>query len=483
MLQCKDITTISELKNKFTVEWIKPEFTYDLLHAISYSKVCKSFKDYKQKGYSFESVFTILISMIFIGEQTISSLTTGIWKNHIESKKDVFYRLKNNFYINWRKILWKTAMRFTEVVSQTTENMDGLKCLIFDDSVLSKTGKKIEKLGRVWDHVLQRSILGFKILVMGYWDGTSFIPLDFSLHREEGKNKEKPFGMTKREMKKQYRKKRPVTSCGQERVKELDIKKTESAIKMFWRAVKQGLKIDYVLMDSWFTCETFIKAVKKVENQTIHLIGMFKIVKQKFEYAGKMLTYNQIRSIQGKPTRCRKARLYYHQTRVLLNGTEMQMFFSRQGKNGKWKVIITTNLEISFVKLIEIYQIRWSIEVFFKERKQLLGMGKCQSNDFDGQIAEATITLIQYILLTLRYRFDTYESKGALFSQTKEEATQLRLNERLWGLLLVILDIMENLFDIDAVDIIEQILNNEVAFNKLKRLFDESLPKETSMVA
>ena len=50
----------------------------------------------------------------------------------------------------------------------------------------------------------------------------------------------------------------------------------------------------------------------------------------------------------------------------------------------------------------------------FKETKQLLGLGKYQSNDFDAQIADTTITMIQHILLTLKYRFEHYESKKML---------------------------------------------------------------------
>jgi len=78
----------------------------------------------------------------------------------------------------------------------------------------------------------------------------------------------------------------------------------------------------------------------------------------------------------------------------------MKLYFSKQGKNSKWKVFISTDTELSFIRMIEIYQTCWSIEVFFKESKQLLGLGKCQSNDFDGQIADTTTTFIQYILLT-----------------------------------------------------------------------------------
>lgn len=60
------------------------------------------------------------------------------------------------------------------------------------------------------------------MLLMGYCDGTSFIPVDFSLHREKGRNKEKPFGLKKNELRRQYRKQRFVGTHSYERSKEAD---------------------------------------------------------------------------------------------------------------------------------------------------------------------------------------------------------------------------------------------------------------------
>jgi hypothetical protein len=107
--------------------------------------------------------------------------------------------------------------------------------------------------------------------------------------------------------------------------------------------------------------------------------------------------------------------------------------------------------------MIEIYQIRWTIEVLFKDSKQLLGLGKCQSNDFDAQIADITITMAQHILLTLKYRFETYESKGALFDQVKENVVQHRLDERIRGMLIELIRILEVLLDeMDEMEMIEK---------------------------
>ncbi|HSH19223.1 MAG TPA: transposase [Draconibacterium sp.] len=419
--------------------------------------------------------------MPFIGAASVHSMVNGAVKHQVESGKDTFYRLKNNPGICWRLILWLFAAKFKKLAEIGSSNGQQIKCMVFDDTVISKTGKLIEKVSRVWDHVSNGYRLGFKLLLMGYWDGTSFIPLDFSYHRERGKNEAKPFGLKKKELKKQYKKKREPGSFNYERAVEADISKIDIAIKMFKRAISQGFMVDYVLMDSWFTCGAFIDAVLSVKKQTVHLIGMYKIAKTKFMYSGGLHTYSQIRNMLGKARRCRKLGFYYKEATVFHGGKELKLFFSKQGKNGKWKVFICTDTRLTFIKMIEIYQTRWSIEVFFKEAKQLLGLGKCQSNDFDAQIADATITLVQHILLTCKFRYENYESKPGMFALIKEQTTLQRLNQRLWGLFLQIVRAVADIFeDIDREQLFEKIMYDEQIYERIARLFDNEAENKTA---
>jgi predicted nucleic acid-binding Zn finger protein len=479
MLQSKDINKLAELKNGFTPRWLEPDFILSSLKSFSFSAVCKCLTPLKQRGYSFESIFSCLISLPFLGLKSVHSFTGSVMAEHIEARKDVFYRLKNNPRICWRMILWMFGLKFIKLVATQGKNSsDAPRCVIFDDSFLPKTGRYIEKISRMFDHVSKRYMLGYKLLAMGYWDGVSFIPLDFSFHRERGRNADKPFGLKKKEYRKQYRKKREQGTHSWDRAREADTTKIESALKMFWRVISQGVRVDYVLMDSWFTCEAFVSAVKRVKKQTVHLIGMYKTPKTKFNYLGDKLTHSQIRNKLGKPKRCRKLRLHYKEAMVDYNGVPIKMFFSRKGSNGKWKVFITTDTALSFIRMIETYQIRWTIEVFFKEGKQLLGLGRCQSKDFDAQIADTTITMIQHILLTLKFRFEHYETKGALFNHIREGIIQSRLNERLWGLFIELIRVIDVLFDgVDEMEILERILYDETAYELIKRL----LPEEPDM--
>jgi len=474
MLRNKDINKISELKNGFTHSWLEPDFIKSSLKNFSFSDLCNCLTPLKVRGYGFDMIFSILISMPFIGSGTVNSLYSGYIKQQISVGKDVFYRLKNSPLICWRLVLWLFANKFVKITkdrSACSKEGGQVKCLVFDDSVLAKTGRFIEKVSRVWDHVTGRYVLGFKLLLMGYWDGASFIPVDFSLHRERGKNNEKPYGLKKKEIKKQHKKDRAAGCPAFEREQEADMSKIDIAVKMFKRAIAQGFHVDYVLMDSWFTCDAFIEAVMKVKKQAVHLIGMYKIAKAKFLYKGQKYTYGQLRNLLGKAKRCRKLGMYYKEAVVIYNGKEIKLFFSKKGMNGKWKVLLCTDTSLSFLDMIKIYQIRWTIEVFFKESKQLFGLGRCQSNDFDAQIAEITITMVQHIILTLRYRFDKYESKGGLFKGIKGEIIEERLNQRLWGLFIALLKIIEILFeDMDHERVLEKIYHNEETYRMVSTL-------------
>jgi hypothetical protein len=375
--------------------------------------------------------------------------------------KDVYYRFKNSENICWRRILWYIVAKFllqTRAKSEKTSaksDKSKPRCLILDDTLIEKTGRKIEKIGRVWDHVTNRMVLGFRLLTGLYFDGKSTIPVDFSLVREKGKREEKPFGMSKKELRRQFSKNRIKDSEGIMRVKELDISKITLSIEIFLRAVLYGIPIDYVLCDSWFTCLELLTAVRQKGS---HLIGMYKIVTTKFEYCGRKLSYMQILHLAGEEKRCKKMKLYYKTVRVKYAGMPVTLFFSKIGSNGNWKVILTTNTKLSFLQTIEIYQIRWSIEVFFKETKQLLNLGGSQSSTFDAQIADTTITMIAYILLAFRFRYDNYETMGGLFRAISAEALKKTLDIRLWELFIELVKIVCQLIEKDFDDVMELII-------------------------
>ena len=158
--------------------------------------------------------------------------------------------------------------------------------------------------------------------------------------------------------------------------------------------------------------------------------------------------------------------------------TPLTLFFSRQGTKGKWKVFLTTDTSLSFKKLVELYQIRWTVEVFNREAKGLLNPGGCQSSDFDAQIADTTISMIACILLAFRFRFEHYESKGVLYRSMNAEFLRMTIDRRLGELFLETIQIVTQIWEIDADFLLERILTNPDAEQLINRFFENGLKED-----
>jgi len=387
---------VSELQMDFNLDTVTVSKMMGLFKSMKLTENLSVFDYLKECGYSVKFVLSLLIIMVVTGKKTVYASLPELREQGITAGKDVFYRLKNNSKICWRLILWHIAMRFIRIAesNRLPEEVVKPRYLIFDDTTLEKTGKKIERIGKVYDHVDHRYVLGFKALIMLYWDGKSSIPLDFSLHNEKGNRETHPYGMSKKDLRKQFKKKRIKESETRHRMEELDYSKIWMMLKMFFSAAYRSLEIDYVLVDSWFTCDALIRAV--IEHGA-HLIGMYKMVTTKFLYKGKELNFKQINArIPATDVKyCRNVKLYYKRADVMYGDIPITLFFSRKGTQGDWKALLTTDTKLSFKKLIEHYQVRWSVEVFIKESKGLLNLGGCQSSDFDSSTGSLTMHRLQ----------------------------------------------------------------------------------------
>jgi hypothetical protein len=459
MLQVKNLKSIFELQDFFKENENATETIIDVYRQFRICKTAQKLNNYKERGYIATDVLMVLILLSF----TLSRSIYGMMKSGIrymtEMEKDVYYRLKNNPKVDWRTILYSFAKRFVKISqTQSIDKNDGVRCMIVDDTVLHKTGKKIERIGKVYDHVMQRWVLGFKKLVLGFWDGKSFIPLDFSLHAEKGKNKVRPFGMKKKELKARYSKKRDMSDAGHKRIQELLQKKTDMMLSMIKRAVKHGFIPQYVLMDKWFTSEQVIRSIRKLKKGIINIIAACKKDKRKYLYLEKELSAVQILAMNKKKIKhCRSLKMLYIPIIAEYKGMQVKLFFNKASRQKNWELLITTDLKLSFKQAMEIYCLRWTIEVFFKECKQYLGLGKCQSNDFDSQISDTTISMMRYILLSLMKHFTSYETLGEAFSNTQIFMLELNLGQRIWNLFIQLCHSLCDILGIDYNELIPKL--------------------------
>lgn len=293
MLQHKGTTFISELKDFFTSSEKASLKILDILSSLTLSEKRLGIVSKHNNQYSNISKLVLLLLFPMYQIENISKYTQSSLSIAMASGKDVFYRLVSNSQIGWRKITYNINKQIINKIESNVEIDTMPKCLIIDDTDFHKTGRRIEMIGKIFSHVTQKSLLGFKGLFMGLHDGKSFFALDFSLHGEKGKNEKKPYGLSSKELKNRHKKKRDKDSAGYQREQKYYLSKINSMINMITHAIKQGIKFDYILVDSWFNCyELILFTVKR--RIKIHLVAMGKMGKARYLYNGKEMTAKEI---------------------------------------------------------------------------------------------------------------------------------------------------------------------------------------------
>jgi hypothetical protein len=175
MLQHKITKKISEIGIGLNESKLDSQSFLSGFKALKLTGSFSEFNYFKKDGYSFQLVLSVLIWFTLRSCKTVNSSLHLLQEQGVSMGKDVFFRLKNKCEINWRMILWRMVSLFA---AQTQDGVNHIRCLIFDDTLLEKTGKRIEKIGKVFDHVDNTFKLGFKLLAALYWDGKSSIPVD-----------------------------------------------------------------------------------------------------------------------------------------------------------------------------------------------------------------------------------------------------------------------------------------------------------------
>lgn len=442
---------------------------FNVMKTFKLKKLCRQIGFQKQDGYSASEIVSIMVMLPLMIINSVHAFYKSEFQKVTAMKKDAIYRLKNNEKMPWRALLLKVSKQFKGLVNPTKEIADK-SAFILDDTTQAKTGRRIENISWVHDHVIGKSKLGFKNLTLGFFDGKSFIPLDFSLHAEKPLKKA-------RHRKDQYKKHRDSKSCGAKRLHECNVSKIKNGLTMLKRAVKQGFKAKYVLVDSWFSSHNFIQTVREIDNKQMHLICGVRQDERKYTYKEQVLNASTLRQVlknEGGEKRCRKRNTRYFQVIVDYEGVgEVKLYFCRFPYQKKWRLFLSTDTSLGFISMMEIYSIRWTTEVFFKETKQHLRLGTCQSRDFDAQIAHLTSCYILYILLAYFRRVNAYESLDGLFAVIKDDLIEKNIAERLWELFDELLQVViTSIAKSGIVDILE--FKNSIEYQFLRELFENS---------
>jgi len=279
-------------------------------------------------------------------------------------KKDAVYRFLASPRFNWRRLLLMTSLAITQWL-QTLVSEDREAVFVIDDSLYDRSrSKKVELLARVYDHVAHAYRRGFRLLTLGWSDGSTFLPVAFSLlSSEPAKNRLRPVDarIDKR-------------TIGYRRRKESWQKSPDVVLQRLQEAQVAGLKARYGLFDSGFACPRLRRQI--VEERHLHVVAMVKAMKTvKYPYEGKRYTltelYTPLQKRPGKATVLASVAVWL-ETEAGTQPVPLVFVRDRRRSTKKWLALITTETTLTADEVIRLYGQRWDIEVFFKTAKSVL---------------------------------------------------------------------------------------------------------------
>lgn len=85
-----------------------------------------------------------------------------------------------------------------------------------------------------------------------------------------------------------------------------------------------------------------------------------------------------------------------------------------------WALFITTDTAMQASRMLEIYALRWGIEVYLKESKRHLGLLKEQTSSFASHIASIHLAAIRFCMLV----FAKQEGIGLQVSEVRDKLSR-----------------------------------------------------------
>ena len=354
-----------------------------------------------------ESVFLLLVWK-WIHTSSIHLFARNSLQNFFQAGKDVMYELLKRPDIHWRNFNLKIAQA---VLQSSGLQHSQIKAWVLDDTIKTRKGKTMEGISSHFDHTTGRHVMGEQVLTLGLATESAFLPLDSEIFISQ--TKAQP-------LRHPFKDKRSIAAGRYQDAVQLS--KLEMAEQMIKRAARHRLSADYLVADAWFGTKRMIR-VAKAQGVT----GLFRMKKSAMKYqvslnelsdSPKRMTLQEIhhniarqqwRKVPGLPwhTCCFEVGVDLSEKGDGSDWQKVKRVFVRGAANadtnsvGKkdWAVFLSTDPTLSSKRALEVYALRWSIEVYFKEAKQHLGLLQEQTRSFASHVASIHLTAIRYLIL------------------------------------------------------------------------------------
>ena len=382
------------------------------------------------KRTAFE-IFQFLLLMVFQGCNLYRFL--GSKRQDIACSKSTYHRFLSNEHYNWKRFILMLAAKVT-IFFESLTGTGRFKALVLDDSVIArKRSKKVELLAFIFDHVIGKSVRGFNLLMLGWTDGFSFIPVAFNMLSSA--RQEKRFNEPNPKIDRR--------TNGYKARLSSTMTKPDAAIAMINSALDAGIPAEYILMDTWFTNEPFIK---RILGCGLNVIGMLKNNKQMYRFNGRLYNLDSLaayfarKNVPGDILGSTVVKTRNEQIPVKL------VFVRNRNKRSEYIIILSTDCSLSDAEIIRRYGYRWSIECCFKVCKSLLKLGKeFQPVNYDTTISSTALVFTRFIILEwVRRKNSDPHSLGKIFFLCYDDVRDIELADALEKLVSIMVDGLNN---------------------------------------
>ena len=361
----------------------------------------KASNAYKQKGTPVIEIFQYLFLLIFSNRSMYMSFITG--KNTPSFAKDTVYRFMKMLQINWIRFTTLLAVRIIKEAIIPLDSEERVNVLTIDDTMFERNrSKKVELLAKAYDHAKHAYKFGFRMLTLGWSDGSTFLPVNsILLSSENKKNRINEASIVDKR------------TVGYRR-RQLSMEKGTTAMLELLKAAKTvAIPAKYVLFDSWFSSPSTLHAVKEIGYDVIGMVK--KTPKMFFRYNNEDMSLITIYN-KNKKRRGRSKYLLSVMVEVVKDEKIIPakvVYVRNRNKRKEYLCLISTDTSLSEDEIIRIYGKRWDTEVFFKVCKSYLNLSKeCNSLSYDAITAHTAVVFTRYMMLSLESR----ESNDSLLS-------------------------------------------------------------------
>ena len=379
------------------------------------SSALKVSNAYKQKGIPVIEVFQYLFLLIFSNRSLYMSLITG--RDTPSFAKDTIYRFMKMLQINWIRFTTVLAARIIKDAVIPLDSKERVNVLTIDDSMFERNrSKKVELLAKVYDHANHAYRFGFRMLTLGWSDGSTFLPVNSVLLSSENNKNRINEANTVDKRTAGYKRRRLSMEKG-----------TVAMLALLKEAKKAAIPAKYVLFDSWFSSPSSLHGVKEIGYDVIGMVK--KTPKMFFRYNGEDMPLTAIYK-KNKKRRGKSKYLLSVTVEAVKDGKSIPakvVYVRNRNKRKEYLCLISTDTELNEEEIIRLYGKRWDTEVFFKVCKSYLKLSKeCNSLSYDAMTAHTAVVFTRYMMLSLESReANDSRSLGELFLYFCDEMSDI----------------------------------------------------------